>query len=63
MTRTPLTPSPEHLLPAPPPLDDDEPVTVIVGRDCPPATPLDLCLGCRDRVPSLATHVCCGGGS
>ncbi|WP_147255670.1 hypothetical protein [Streptomyces sp. PT12] len=44
--------------PAPPPLSDDEPITVIVGRDCPPAVPLDLCLGCRDRVCLRS-----GGGS
>ncbi|WP_181727600.1 hypothetical protein [Streptomyces sp. PT12] len=49
MTRTPLTPPTGHLPPAPPPLSDDPP-TLIVGRECPPAVPLDLCLGCRDRV-------------
>ncbi|RKN07909.1 hypothetical protein [Streptomyces radicis] len=54
--------APEHLPPAPPPLSDNEPVTVIVGRECPPATALEQCLCCRDLVPSLAGHVCAGGG-
>ncbi|WP_147437805.1 hypothetical protein [Streptomyces radicis] len=60
MASTPRTPPPE---PAPPPLSDDEPVTVIVGRDCPPAMPLDLCPGCRERVRDRAAHVGSGGGS
>ncbi|WP_181727476.1 hypothetical protein [Streptomyces sp. PT12] len=52
----------KHLPPAPPPLSDDPP-TLIVGRDCPPAVPLALCLGCPERVRDRAAHVWAGGGS